>query len=161
MLGWSSIWKIVGGRETKWLVFHTSAASLKVWKQALPLWGHKNAYGHTKVMQTDIQAPCQATNAQNSGYNKRPYKFVPLFCGGHLFALRWESVGSPGCPCSSASPAMCFWGFRGPILHTLGIPIPKACRIGCLKPWEYLPAFPHLQRRPVGDFVGTCIAVTP
>lgn len=39
-------------------------------------------------------------------------------------------------------PARCSWVFRGPILHTLGIPSHGVCKIGPLK---CLLGFPHLQ----------------
>lgn len=46
-------------------------------------------------------------------------KHLLLFCGGYLFALWWESVGSVELPVLSSCPR----SFRGPIIHTREIPL--------------------------------------
>lgn len=94
-------------------------------KQMLPLCPHKHCY-----------APCSAMNAQHLWSWHRWYQIVTLFGGTCLFDLRWESIGSPEWPMLSSSSGQALSGFRGSMLCTPGIPIPGACGMGSLDPWE-------------------------
>lgn len=113
-------------------------------KQIWPLCHNKNSYGATKAKQTDINASYYTINAQNQWLRHRWYEFVPLVCSGCLFALRWESAGSPELPTLSYCPKQLLLGLqRSDPLHPKN-KNSQVCKIGPLKSNECLSGSSHL-----------------